>query len=121
MPKYSVLGKMAVGRSGLTHRGVKNKILELPENGVENNRIGGEYVWDASKNNIPGKVALQEGGTMGDMFDINNWVYSTDEEAAKAPQDMLITIEDRTKFGGDVNWLDADGDGKIDSGKTGYI
>ena len=80
------------------------------------------YGMHPKKNNIPGKVVCRREGTMGDMFGYKQLgVYSTDEEAAKAPQDMLITIEDRTKFGGDVNWLDADGDGKIDSKDRIYI
>lgn len=115
-------GKDGSWTIGFNASRVKNKILELPENGVENNRIGGEYVWDASKKQHTWQGGLQEGGTMGDMFGYKQLgVYSTDEEAAKAPQDMLITIEDRTKFGGDVNWLDADGDGKIDSKDRIYI
>ncbi|WP_233564406.1 MULTISPECIES: TonB-dependent receptor [Parabacteroides] len=115
-------GKDGSWTIGFNASRVKNKILELPENGVENNRIGGEYVWDVSKKQYTWQGGLQEGGTMGDMFGYKQLgVYSTDEQAAKAPEDMLITIEDRTKFGGDVNWLDADGDGKIDSKDRVYM
>ena len=61
-------GKDGSWTIGFNASRVKNKILELPENGVENNRIGGEYVWDASKKQHTWQGGLQEGGTMGDMF-----------------------------------------------------
>lgn len=65
-------GKDGSWTIGFNASRVKNKILELPENGVENNRIGGEYVWDASKINIPGKVACRKEELWGICSDINN-------------------------------------------------
>lgn len=115
-------GKDGSWSIGFNTSKVKNKILELPENGAENNRIGGEYLWDPSKKNYAWLGGLQEGGTMGDFFGYKQLgVYATDEEATKAPVDMLISIEDRTKFGGDSNWFDADGNGKIDSKDQVYM
>ena len=40
-------------------------------------------------------------------------VYKTDEEAAAGPIDMLVPRTDKTKYGGDVNWLDVDGNDTI--------
>ena len=44
-------------------------------------------------------------------------VYSTDEEAQNAnePIDNVITVPDKTKYGGDAKWQDTDGNGVIDS------
>ncbi|HEY4149856.1 MAG TPA: TonB-dependent receptor, partial [Chitinophagaceae bacterium] len=102
---------------------VKNKILKLPYNGVENNRIGGMYLWNAKKKTYTWQGGLQEGGKMGDLYAYKEvGVYSTDEEAASAPTDMIMTgVTDRTKFGGDVNWLDADGNDSIDDRDRVYV
>ena len=43
---------------------VTNKILKLPDNGVENNRIGGEYIWDAKLGKHTWQGGLQEGGIL---------------------------------------------------------
>lgn len=101
---------------------VRNKILKLPDNGAENNRIGGYYVWDAAKNDYAWKGGLQEGGTMGDYYAYKQiGVYATDEEAAKAPLDVNVPQTDQTKHGGDVNFLDADGNNIIDSKDLVYV
>lgn len=106
----------------LTAAYVKNKILELPSNGVENNRIGGYYVWDPKINDYNWLGGLQEGGTMGDFYVYKQiGIYKTDEEAQNGPVDMLIPFTDKTKFGGDVNWLDADGNGLIDDKDRVYV
>ncbi|WP_313259509.1 TonB-dependent receptor [Sphingobacterium sp.] len=95
---------------------VKNKILKLPNNGIENNRIGGFYVWDSERNDYSWLGGLQEGGTIGDMFAYKQLgVYSTDAEALNAPKDMLVVPTDKTKHGGDVNWADLDNNGIIDN------
>lgn len=100
---------------------VKNKILELPFNGVENNRIGGIYVWDPAKGDYGWLGGLQEGGNMGDMYAYEQLnVFATDAEAASAPIDMIMT-GNRTKYGGDVNWLDADANGIIDERDRVYV
>ncbi len=94
---------------------VKNKILKLPSNGTPNNRIGGYYVWDAKKGDYAWLGGLQEGGSIGDLFAYKQLsIYATDEEAAKGPTDMIVPGSDKTKKGGDVNWLDADNNGVID-------
>ena len=95
---------------------VKNKILKLPDNGTENNRVGGYFVWDPAIQDYAWRGGLQEGGTMGDFF---SWeqlgIYATDADAAEAPIDQQMSIEPRNKYGGDVIWNDIDENGIIDS------
>ncbi|WP_353719965.1 TonB-dependent receptor [Dyadobacter sp. 676] len=101
---------------------VKIKILELPDNGIENNRIGGVNIWDPNAGAYAWKGGLQEGGRIGDMFAYKQLgIYSTDEEAAAGPKDMLVVGTDKTKHGGDVNWLDSDGNGIIDDKDRIYM
>lgn len=101
---------------------IQNKILKLPDNGVENNRIGGFYVWDSSTGDYAWKGGLQEGGRMGDLYAFKQLgVYSTDEEAKNAPYDVRVIGTDKTKYGGDVNWLDADGNNTIDDRDMIYM
>lgn len=101
---------------------VKNKILSLPYNGTENNRIGGVYVWDAARGDYAWMGGLQEGGRVGDMFAYKQvGVYATDEAAAAGPVDMVVPGADKTKYGGDVNWLDSDGNNIIDEKDRVYV
>lgn len=101
---------------------VQNKILKLPYNGVENNRIGGIYVWDPKRGDYAWLGGLEEGGTMGDLYAYKQVsIFSTDEEASDAPVDMIMTGGDRTKYGGDVNWLDTDDNGIIDARDRAYV
>ena len=101
---------------------VKVKILELPYNGIENNRIGGFYVWDPVRGDYAWLGGLQEGGTIGDMYAYKQLsIYATDEEAAAGPTDNIIPLADKTKHGGDVNWLDLDGNDIIDESDRIYM
>lgn len=101
---------------------VRNKILKLPDNGVENNRIGGVYVWDAAIGDYAWQGGLQEGGTMGDLHAYKQLgVYSTDAEAQAGPVDMIVPGSDKTKYGGDVDWFDADGNDVIDARDRVYM
>ncbi|MEN7550704.1 TonB-dependent receptor [Rapidithrix thailandica] len=100
----------------------KNKILKLPENDNENNRIGGIYVYDRGSGEYVWKGGLQEGGTLGEMYAYKHLgVYATDQEAAEAPVDMLVAGSDKSKFGGDVNWLDVDANDTIDTRDRVYM
>lgn len=93
-----------------------NTVLELPENDNENNRIGGVLVFDPILGQYVWKGGLQEGGRLGDMFAYQYLnVYATDEEAEGAPIDLLVPGNDKSKFGGDVNWADLDKNDTIDS------
>ncbi len=101
---------------------VRNKILTLPYNGAKNNRIGGYLLWDPVIGDHSWQGGLQEGGRMGDLFAYKQiGIYATDEEAANAPVDMLISVTDKTKYGGDVNWQDTDNNGIIDARDRVYI
>lgn len=101
---------------------VKNKILSLPYNGTENNRIGGVYVWDAARGDYAWLGGLQEGGSIGDLFAYKQLsVYATDEEAAAGPVDMIVPGTNKTKYGGDVNWADLDGNNIIDERDRTYV
>ena len=101
---------------------VENKIVSLPPNGTENNRVGGYFVWDSKLGDYAWKGGLQEGGRIGDMYAYKQvGIYSTDEEALSAPVDNIITLANKTKYGGDVNWLDADQNGKIDTKDITYM
>jgi TonB-linked SusC/RagA family outer membrane protein len=100
---------------------VTNKILKLPDNGVENNRIGGYYVWDSSINDYAWKGGLQEGGRMGDYYEYKGiGIYATDEEAANAPYDDIARVKD-IKLGGDVIWADIDNNDIIDGRDRVYV
>jgi len=101
---------------------VKNKILKLPDNGVENNRIGGDFVYDPARKDYVWVGGLQEGGRIGDMYMYKQiGIYATDEEAKNGPKDTMVPLSDKSKAGGDVNWLDVDGDGTIDSRDRVYV
>ncbi|RQP10310.1 MAG: TonB-dependent receptor [Parapedobacter sp.] len=101
---------------------VKNKILELPSNGMKNNRVGGYYVWDSRINDYEWLGGLQEGGRVGDYFAYKQLgVYARDEDAANAPTDLVSPTADKTKYGGDVIWLDADGNGQIDTRDMAFV
>ena len=95
---------------------VSNKILKLPYNGVENNRIGGVQVWDQEKGAYVWKGGLQEGGRMGDYYTYKMLgVYATDAEAASGPIDNLTPIADKKLYGGDAILADLDGNKILDT------
>jgi TonB-linked SusC/RagA family outer membrane protein len=101
---------------------VQIKILKLPSNGIENNRIGGFNVWDEKEGAYVWKGGLQEGGRIGDMYAYKQLgIYATDEAAAAGPKDMLVVGNDKTKHGGDVNWQDTDKNGTIDDKDRVYM
>src|SRR5690606_35694145 len=101
---------------------VKNKILKLPENGNENNRVGGIYVYDPARGDYAWLGGLQEGRPLGDLYAYKQLsIYATDAEAQAGPVDDLVVGLDKTKYGGDVNWQDVDGNGMIDSRDQVYV
>lgn len=94
---------------------VKNKVLKLPYNGSPNNRVGGFYVWNPAINDYDWLGGLQEGQSLGDLYAYKQLgIYATDAEALNAPADRVIATADKTKYGGDVNWADIDGNNIID-------
>ncbi len=101
---------------------VKSKILELPENGIKNNRVGGSYVWDPKSKDYAWMGGLQEGGRIGDYYMYKQLgVYATDADAANAPTDLVSPTADKTKRGGDVIWQDTDNNGIIDTRDMVYV
>lgn len=95
---------------------VNSKILKLPENGIENNRVGGVYVYDPKRGDYAWLGGLQEGQRIGNLYAYQQVsIYSTDQEAANAPIDMVLSRSNKTKYGGDVNWLDVDGNDTLDT------
>ncbi|MBL7736956.1 MAG: TonB-dependent receptor [Chitinophagaceae bacterium] len=100
----------------------KNKILKLPDNGTKNNRVGGFYVWDDKSGGYAWKGGLQEGGSIGEMYGFKQMrIYATDAEAANAPLDLMLTKNNSQKYGGDVEWLDADKNDTIDTRDQVYV
>jgi len=101
---------------------VKSKVLKLPENGAENNRIGGIYIWDPNKGDYAWLGGIQEGSPVGNLYAYRQLgIYTTDEEALQGPTDMLVPGANKTKYGGDVNWFDTDGNGVIDERDRVYM
>ena len=94
----------------------ENEILELPENDNENNRIGGYQVFDPGSGQVVWRGGLQEGRTLGELYAYKQiGVYATDADAENGPIDQLVAGSDKTKRGGDVEWLDVDGNGEINT------
>lgn len=119
---------------------VKTVVEQLPENGVEGNRIGGVNIWDPGSKSyvwVPGFGAgavfgnpssYMEGYRIGDMYAFKQLsVYATDADAANAPVDMSVPVDQvvpangRKKYGGDVEWLDSDANGIIDNRDMVYV
>ena len=100
----------------------KNKILKLPENDNENNRIGGYLVADPNTGEDIWVGGLQEGQALGDIYTYQVLgVYATTEEAYAGPLDMLVPGSDKHKLGGDNIFLDVNKDGVIDTKDRIYI
>jgi TonB-linked SusC/RagA family outer membrane protein len=100
----------------------KNKILKLPPNGIENNRVGGDYIWDPERGGYFWMGGLQEGGRLGDVYDRKQVrIYPTDEDALAGPVATYIVGADKTQYGGDVEYLDVDQNGVIDSKDLVYM
>ena len=105
---------------------VNTKILKLPDNGIENNRVGGEYMWDPAQGKYAWLGGLQEGGRIGDQFAYNQLgVYATDAEAANAPFDINLYKKWAPSVyyieGGDTRFQDVDGNDTIDVRDKVYV
>ncbi|GAA0560650.1 SusC/RagA family TonB-linked outer membrane protein [Chitinophaga japonensis] len=98
---------------GFTFAYNKGVVVELPENGEDKNRTGGNYVYDPAQKAYVKVGGLAEGERFGQRYAYNLvGVYATDEEAANAPAD--VESGRRQKIGGDAIWQDVDGNGEID-------
>ncbi len=88
--------------------------LELPQNGEDKNRIGGNVVYNKKTKAYEKVGGLAQGERFGERWAYRLiGVYATDEEAAGAPFD--VEAGGRTKVGGDAIWEDVDGNGIIDN------
>lgn len=103
-----------------------NTIKKLPFNGNVNNRIGGTEVWDAASSSYKFVGGLQEGQKIGDFYAHQQLSILPTQAAADAynllVHDNYVSKTGATggnptgkKFAGDAVFLDADGNGIIDS------
>lgn len=99
-----------------------NRILKLPPNTNENNRVGGLLIYDPAIGDYAWRGGLQEGGRIGELYGYKfEKVYATDEEAAAGPVDQIMPGTNKAKYGGDVSWLDVDGNNVIDTRDRVYM
>lgn len=105
---------------------VKNKVLKLPFNGNENNRIGGIQVWDPEQGKLVWIGGLQEGQPLGIIYGYKQLsIFQNDAEIvqyANNRRDLVAQISGPgVTYGtgkitpGDVNWLDVDKNDTIDT------
>ncbi|GGK66712.1 SusC/RagA family TonB-linked outer membrane protein [Rufibacter glacialis] len=106
---------------------VKNKILQLPFNGNENNRQGGIQIYDPAAGKVVWVGGLQEGGTLGDIYGYKQVsIFKNAEEVATVAgkrYDAIARISGPNLPAGsggritpgDVNWLDVDKNDTIDT------
>jgi TonB-linked SusC/RagA family outer membrane protein len=111
---------------------VKNKILKLPFNGNENNRIGGIQVWDPKLGKLTWIGGLQEGKPLGVIYGYQQLsIFQDDAEIAKlanSRRDLIAQISGPgVTYGtgkitpGDVNWFDVDKNDTIDTRDQVYL
>lgn len=95
---------------------VKNKVVSLPDNGVDKNRIGGYVLGDERFG------GTAEGEPLYRFYGYKvDYLIDTDEQAAKARYDNTArgwdyktkTFTQGKKFAGDYEWRDRNGDDKI--------
>lgn len=103
---------------GLTLYHVKSYVVDLPDNGNENNRQGGTQIWDPSTQDLKWVGGLQEGQRVGldqVVAYVQDYVYAdqaeVDEHAGRVD---MIARNQTTRFPGDVAWKDLNGDNVID-------
>lgn len=106
---------------------VKNKILQLPFNGNENNRQGGLQVYDPVSRQVVWVGGLQEGRTLGDIYGYRQLsIFKDEAEVAAIAGNRTDAVAGITGPNlpvgpngritpGDVNWEDVNADGIIDS------
>lgn len=110
----------------------KNKILQLPFNGNENNRQGGFQIYDPGSGKVIWVGGFQEGQPLGAIYAYKQLsIFQDAAEVAKVANnriDMVANISGPgISFGagkitaGDVNWLDVDKNDTIDSRDQVYI
>ena len=89
-------------------------VVDLPENGEEKNRVGGNFIWDKKAGKEVKAGGIAEGERYGARYAFHYLgTYQTEEEAAKAPVDP--NAQGRAKHAGDAIFEDVNGDGRLDS------
>lgn len=92
----------------------KSIVLELPDNGEEKNRIGGNWIYDKASGQYVKVGGLAEGEEFGGRWAYQmTGVYTDDKDAEAAPYDVVAA--GRRKVGGDAIWADLDGNGRIEN------
>lgn len=119
----------------------KNKILQLPDNGLERNRQDAVQVYDPSTGNTIWVGGYQEGKTPGDLYvfqmegiyqsedDIKNYGVELDKQGKKplVPKYIYDALPDNEKDKyfkiepGDAKWKDVNRDGVIDEKDKVYV
>lgn len=112
----------------------KDKVISLPDNGLENNRQGAVQIYDPNTKELVWVGGRQEGQGMGDFFGFQaDGIYKSMEEI---PGDLVDNSQSITLYGpeawskltdaqknpkkalpiqpGDVKWRDINGDNVID-------
>lgn len=112
---------------------IKNKIVQLPFNGNENNRQGGLQIYDPVQGKVVWVGGLQEGKSLGDIYAYKQESIFKDDADIKAKAgnryDAVARISgpERNNTGankitpGDVNWRDVDRNDTIDSRDQVFI
>ena len=111
---------------------VKNKILQLPFNGQENNRQGGFQIYDGSQGKVIWVSGLQEGQTLGEVYGYRQLsIFQNAAEVASIAGNRYDAIARITGPNltsttakitpGDVNWMDVDKNDTIDTRDQVYL
>ncbi len=112
---------------------IKNKIIQLPYNGHENNRQGGLQIYDPKSGKVIWVGGLQEGQSLGNIYGFQQVsIFTSSEEVAKTAPTRYDAVARITGpslpagtngriTSGDVNWLDVDRNDTIDSRDQVYL
>lgn len=98
-----------------------NTILNLPENGNIGDRIGGFRVYNRAEGEYVYVGGLQEGQHLGNMYAFKQLYIFVNDQAAQQDGVTEDTYATGPKGGGDVKWLDVDGNGIIDRRDQVYV
>ena len=92
----------------------KGIVVDLPDNGEEKNRVGGNFIYDPATGGTKKVGGIAEGEKFGGRWAFHYLgTYQTEEEAAKAPNDP--NAQGRKKHAGDAIFEDVNNDGQLDS------
>ncbi|MES2276287.1 MAG: SusC/RagA family TonB-linked outer membrane protein [Bacteroidota bacterium] len=118
---------------GITASTVKNKVIKLPYNGNENNRIGGQQIYDPKSGQVIWVGGIQEGQPLGAMYGYKQLgIFKDAAQVAAVAGNRTDAVAGITGPNlpagagghitlGDVNWLDVNGDNIIDSRDEVYL